>query len=91
MNKSELIAAMAEKSGLTQADAGKALNAFCEAVGETLANGGDVQITGFGGFGISERAARTGRNPQTGETIQIAASKAPKFKAGKALKDAVNG
>ena len=91
MNKSELIAAMAAKSGLAQADAGKALNAFCEAVGETLGQGGDVQITGFGSFGVSERAARTGRNPQTGATLQIAASKAPKFKAGKALKDAVNG
>lgn len=91
MNKSELIAAMAQKSGLSQADAGKALNAFCETIGETLGAGGEVQITGFGGFGISERAARTGRNPQTGETLQIAASKAPKFKAGKALKDTVNG
>ena len=91
MNKSELIAAMAAKSGLTQADAGKALNAFCDVVGETLGHGGEVQITGFGSFGVSERAARTGRNPQTGETLQIAASKAPKFKAGKALKDAVNG
>ena len=91
MNKSELIAAMAEKSGLSQADAGKALGAFCDAVSETLAQGGDVQITGFGGFGISERAARTGRNTQTAATLQNAASKAPKFKAGKALKDAVNG
>ena len=91
MNKSELLAAMAEKSGLTQADAGKALNAFCEAVGETLGQGGEVQMTGFGSFGVSERAARIGRNPQTGETLRIAASKAPKFKAGKALKDAVSG
>ena len=82
---------MAAKSGLSQADVGKALAAFCEAVGETLGQGGEVQITGFGSFRVSERAARTGRNPQTGQTLQIAASKAPKFKAGKALKDAVNG
>ena len=91
MNKSELIAAMAAKSDLSQADAGKALTAFCEAVGETLEQGGEVQITGFGSFGVSERAARTGRNPQTGATLQIAASKAPKFKAGKVLKEAVKG
>ena len=91
MNKSELLTAMAEKSGLTQADAGKALTAFCDVVGKTLRTGGEVQMTGFGSFGVSERAARIGRNPQTGETLQIAASKAPKFKAGKALKDAVNG
>ena len=91
MNKSELLAAMAAKSGLSQADAGKALTVFCDVVGETLGQGGEVQITGFGSFGVSERAARTGRNPQTGATLQIAASKAPKFKAGKALKEAVNG
>ena len=91
MNKSELLAAMAAKSGLSRADTGKALIAFCEAVGETLRQGGEVQITGFGSFGVSERAARIGRNPQTGATLQIAASRTPKFKAGKALKDAVNG
>ncbi|MCW9045239.1 MAG: HU family DNA-binding protein [Alphaproteobacteria bacterium] len=91
MNKSELVAAIAEKSGLTQVEASKALGAFCDSVSEALANGSDVQITGFGGFTISERAARTGRNPQTGAKIKIAASKAPKFKAGKGLKDAVNG
>ena len=91
MNKSELVAAMAVKSGLSQADAGKALTAFCDVVGKTLGQGGEVQITGFGSFGVSERAARTGRNPQTGATIQIAALRAPKFKAGKALKDAVSG
>ena len=91
MNKSELLAAMAAKSGLSRADAGKALTAFCEAVGKTLGQGGEVQITGFGSFGISERAARIGRNPQTGATLQITALRAPKFKAGKALKDAVNG
>jgi len=91
MNKSELISAIADKSGLTQADAGKALAAFCDSVTESLSKGGDVQLTGFGGFSVSERAARTGRNPQTGATIQIAAAKMPKFKAGKGLKDAVNG
>ena len=91
MNKPELLAAMAAKSGLSQADTGKALTAFCDMVSETLGHGGEVQITGFGSFGVSERAARIGRNPQTGAILQIAASKAPKFKAGKALKDAVNG
>ena len=91
MNKSELLAAMAAKSGLSRADAGKALTAFCDVVGETLEQGGEVQITGFGSFGVSERAARTGRNPQIGATLRIAASKSPKFKAGKALKDTVNG
>ena len=91
MHKPELLAAMAAKSGLSRADAGKTLTAFCDVVGETLGQGGEVQITGFGSFVISERAARTGRNPQTGATLRIAASKAPKFKAGKALKEAVNG
>ena len=91
MNKSELIAAMAAKSGLIRADVGKALTAFCDVVGETLRTEGGVQITGFGSFVVSERAARIGRNPQTGATLRIAASKAPKFKAGKALKEAVNG
>ena len=91
MNKSERLAAVAAKSGLSRADAGKALTVFCDVVGETLGQGGEVQITGFGSFVVSERAARTGRNPQTGATLRIAASKAPKFKAGKALKDAVNG
>ena len=91
MNKSELLTAMAAKSGLSRADAEKAFTAFCDVVGETLGQGGEVRITGFGSFGVSERAALTGRNPQTGETLQIAASKAPKFKTGKALKEAVNG
>ena len=91
MNKSELLAVMAAKSGLSRADVGKAFTAFRDVVGETLGQGGEVQITGFGSFGVSERAARIGRNPQTGEALQIAASKAPKFKAGKALKEAVNG
>ena len=91
MNKSELLTVMAAKSGLSRADAGKPLTTFCDVVGETLRTEGEVQITGFGSFGVSERAARTGRNPQAGETLQIAALRAPKFKAGKALKEVVNG
>lgn len=90
MNKVELVASMAEKAELTKVDAEKALKAFIEVVTEEMKNGGKVQLVGFGTFEVSERAARTGRNPQTGETIEIKASKAPKFKAGKALKDAVN-
>ena len=90
MNKVELVASMAEKSELTKVDAEKALKAFIEVVTEEMKNGGKVQLVGFGTFETSKRAARTGRNPQTGETIEIKASKAPKFKAGKALKDAVN-
>ena len=90
MNKVELVASMAEKAELTKVDAEKALKAFIDVVTEEMKNGGKVQLVGFGTFEVSERAARTGRNPQTGETIEIKASKAPKFKAGKALKDAVN-
>ena len=90
MNKTELIAAVAEASGLTKKDAEKALKAFTDVVAEELKNGGKVQVVGFGTFEVSERAEREGRNPQTGETMTIAASKAPKFKAGKALKDAIN-
>lgn len=90
MNKVELVASMAEKAELTKVDAEKALKAFIDVVTEEMKNGGKVQLVGFGTFEISERAARTGRNPQTGETIEIKASKAPKFKAGKALKDTVN-
>ena len=90
MNKTELIAAVAEQSGLSKKDAEKAVKAFTDAVAEELAKGGKVQLVGFGTFEVSERAAREGRNPQTGETMKIAASKAPKFKAGKALKDMVN-
>ena len=89
MNKSELIAKIAEKSGLNQKDAGKALDGLTQAVSDALANGENVTLVGFGTFSVKERAARTGRNPQTGEEIQIAASKVPIFKAGKALKDAV--
>lgn len=90
MNKTELVAAMAEKSELSKKDAEKALTAFVDTVTDELKNDGKVQIVGFGTFEVTERAARTGRNPQTGETIQIASSKSPKFKSGKVLKDAVN-
>ena len=90
MNKTELISAMSEKSELTKVDAEKALKAFIDTVTEELKNKGKVQLVGFGTFETSERAARTGRNPQTGETIEIKASTSPKFKAGKALKDIVN-
>ncbi len=90
MNKSEFVAAIAENAGLTKADAEKALKAFEEVVVKELKDGGKVQLVGFGTFEVSERAARTGRNPQTNKTIEIPASKAPRFKAGKALKDALN-
>ena len=90
MNKTELVAAMAEKAELSKKDSEKALKAFIDVVSEELKNGGKIQLVGFGTFEVSERAARTGKNPQTGAAIQIPASKAPKFKAGKALKDAMN-
>ena len=90
MNKTELVAAIAEKAELSKKDAEKALKAFTETVAETLQNGDKVQLIGFGTFEVAERAARTGKNPRTGEAIQIAASKVPAFKAGKALKDVVN-
>ena len=90
MNKAELVAAMAEQAGLSKKDAEAALKAFTDVVSDELKNGGKVQLVGFGTFEVSERAAREGRNPQTGETMKIAACKAPKFKAGKALKDLVN-
>ena len=90
MNKTELIAAIAEKTELSRKDAEKALKAFTEVVEEELKKGEKIQLVGFGTFEVSERAAREGRIPQTGETMQIAASKSPKFKAGKALKDAIN-
>lgn len=89
MNKTELIAAMAEKAEISKKDAEKALAAFTNIVADTLVDGDKVAITGFGTFEVVKRAARTGRNPQTSETIEIAASKSPKFKAGKTLKDAV--
>lgn len=90
MNKTELVAAIAEQAELSKKDAEKALKAFTDVVTEELTKGGKIQLVGFGTFEVSERAAREGRNPQTGKTIKIAASKAPKFKAGKALKDVVN-
>ena len=90
MNKTELVAAMADQAGLSKKDAEAALKAFTDAVAAELKKGGKIQLVGFGTFEVSERAARTGINPHTKETIQIAASKAPKFKAGKALKDSIN-
>ena len=91
MNKTELVAAMADKAGLSKKDADKALVAFIDVVGTELTKkGGKVQLVGFGTFEVAERAARTGLNPLTKEKIKIKASKAPKFKAGKALKDKVN-
>ena len=90
MNKTELIAAIAEQAEISKKDAEKALKAFVDVVTEQLKEGEKVQLVGFGTFEVSERAAREGRNPQTGKTMKIAACKAPKFKGGKALKDAVN-
>ena len=90
MNKTELISAMSEKSELTKVDTEKSLKAFIDTVTEELKNGGKIQLVGFGSFEVVERAARTGRNPKDGSTIQISASKAPKFKAGRSLKDIVN-
>ena len=90
MNKSELIAAIATKTRETKKDAEATLNAFVNVVSETLAKGDKVQLVGFGSFEVRKRAARKGRNPQTKEEIKIPASKAPVFKAGKALKDLVN-
>ena len=90
MNRVELIAAVAEAANLSKKDTEAALKAFTDVVAEELKNGGKVQLVGFGTFEVSERAAREGRNPKTGETMTIEASKAPKFKAGKALKDALN-
>lgn len=90
MNKTELISAVAEKAEISKKDAEKAVKAFTDAVAEELAKGGKVQLVGFGNFEVSERPAREGRNPRTGETMTIAASKTPKFKPGKALKDEIN-
>jgi DNA-binding protein HU-beta len=90
MNKGELIEAVAGAADLSRADATRAVDAVLDSVTRTLAGGGSVSLVGFGTFTVKSRAARTGRNPRTGESIQIAASKVPGFKAGKALKDAVN-
>lgn len=90
MNKTELVAAMAEKTGFSKKDTEAVLNAFTETVKETLKAGNKVQLVGFGTFEVTKREERVGRNPQTGEAMTIAASTTPKFKAGKALKDALN-
>ena len=90
MNKNELIASVAEAAGLSKADATKAVDAVFASITDTLSSGGEVRLVGFGTFSVAHRAASTGRNPRTGEPIQIAASRQPKFKAGKQLKDAVN-
>lgn len=90
MNKTELVSSIVEKTGLTKKDAEAALNATVASIEEALAGGDSVALVGFGTFKVSQRAARTGLNPQTGEKIKIKASKAPTFKAGKAFKDSVN-
>ena len=90
MNKTELIVAVAEKAELSKKDAEKAIKAFTDVVSEELVNGGKIQLVGFGTFEVAERGEREGRNPKTGETMMISASRTPKFKAGKALKDMVN-
>ena len=90
MNKNDLIQAVADEANLSKADAGRAVDAVVSAIGNALKQGGSVSLVGFGTFLVRERAARTGRNPRTGEEIKIAAAKNPVFKAGKALKDAVN-
>lgn len=91
MNKTELVAAMAEKSGLSKADAERALDAFTGAVGDTLKAGGDVRLTGFGTFAVVDQAERQGRNPRTGESMTFPATKKVKFKTGKSLTDLVAG
>ncbi|MCI9377404.1 MAG: HU family DNA-binding protein [Eubacterium sp.] len=91
MNKAELVAAIADRTGLSKKDAEAALKAFTDVVAEELKKGEKIQLVGFGTFEVSERAERVGRNPQTGAEMKIPASKAPKFKAGKALKDMING
>ena len=90
MNKQELIEQIASEAGITKAAAGKVIDAFTESVTAALKSGDSVTLIGFGTFAVSERAARTGRNPQTGKELKIAARKAPAFRAGKALKDALN-
>ena len=91
MNQTELISAVAERAGLTKADAGKAVEALVGSITDALKRGDEIRIAGFGTFGISERGERQGRNPQTGAPITIAAAKVAKFTAGKAVKDALNG
>lgn len=89
MNKSEIIELVAQQADISKNKAGEAIDAFIKAIGESLAKGEDVSILGFGTFSVSERSSRMGRHPRTGEPMEIAASKQPKFKAGKALKDMV--
>jgi len=91
LNKNDLIAKVAEAADLSKADAGKAVDAVFDSISDALASGGEVRLVGFGTFAVAQRAATKGRNPRTGEEIDIPASKQPKFKAGKGLKDAVNG
>ena len=90
MNKAELIEYVARNAKLSKVDAGRALEAVTDGITQALKNGDSVLIVGFGGFSVSERSAREGRNPRTGEVVQIAASKAPKFTPGKGLRDAIN-
>ncbi|MGN0435691.1 MAG: HU family DNA-binding protein [Wujia sp.] len=90
MNKNELVVAIADKTGLKKSEVEKVVKAFTETVADELKKGEKIQLVGFGTFEVAERPAREGRNPRTGETMKIAASKAPKFKAGKALKDSIN-
>ena len=90
MNKNDLVSAVADNAGLSKSDAAKAVDGVFDAISGALSGGGDVRIVGFGTFSVANRKATTGRNPRTGEAIQIPASKQPKFKAGKGLKEAVN-
>ena len=90
MNKNDLVSVVSDKSGLSKADAAKAVDAVIDAITASLRGGAEVRLVGFGTFLVSSRAASTGRNPRTGEAISIPAAKLPKFKAGKALKDALN-
>lgn len=90
MNKNDLIAAVADSTGLSKSDVASTIDATLASITDTLKSGGEVKLVGFGSFHVTQRAASTGRNPRTGETIQIAASRQPKFKAGKGLKDALN-
>ena len=90
MNKNDLVAAVADKSGLSKADTTKAVDSVFDCITDVLKSGGDVRLVGFGTFNVTKRAASMGRNPRTGEAIKIPASNQPKFKAGKGLKDAVN-
>ena len=90
MNKNDLVASVADDSGLSKVDAAKAVDSVFDTISKALSSGSDIRLVGFGTFSVAQRRASEGRNPRTGEKIQIPASKQPKFKAGKALKDAVN-